>query len=89
MATLPKAAGSADVHTAAGSTYGDGSAVPLRMAEVVSALSHALDLSAGLPVGHSVRTCVLGMRIAHEIGLSGDQLNDLYYGLLPTKGRWL
>src|SRR4051812_16779666 len=52
------------------------------MAEVVSALSHALDLSTGQPIGHSVRTCVLGMRIAHEIGLSGDLLNDLYYALL-------
>ena len=52
------------------------------MAEVVSALSHALDLSTGQPIGHSVRTCVLGMRIAHEIGLSGQLLNDLYYALL-------
>jgi HD-GYP domain-containing protein (c-di-GMP phosphodiesterase class II) len=52
------------------------------MAEVVSALSHALDLSTGQPIGHSVRTCILGMRIAHEIGLSGNLLNDLYYALL-------
>ena len=54
----------------------------IRVAEVVSALSSALDLSTGQPVGHSVRTCVLGMRIAAEIGLSRSTRHDLYYALL-------
>jgi HD-GYP domain-containing protein (c-di-GMP phosphodiesterase class II) len=55
---------------------------PLCVAEVVSALSFALDLVTGQPMGHSVRTCVLGMRLASEIHLSPHLQNDLYYALL-------
>ncbi len=54
----------------------------LRVAEVVSALSHALDLSTGQPTGHSVRSCILGMRIAAEIRLPVETQSDLYYALL-------
>ncbi len=54
----------------------------VRVAEVVTALSTALDLSTGQPVGHSVRACVLGMRIAQEIGMARAMQNDLYYALL-------
>ena len=54
----------------------------LRVASIVSALSRALDLSTGQPVGHSVRSCILGMRIANELGLSEETLSDLYYALL-------
>lgn len=49
---------------------------------VVSALSHALDLGTGQPIGHSVRACVLGMRMAEEIGLPEDARSDLFYALL-------
>ena len=54
----------------------------MRTGAVVSALSHALDLSTGQPTGHSIRSCILGMRIAEEIGLSDEVRNDLYYALL-------
>lgn len=54
----------------------------LRLSSVVSALSRALDLSTGQPVGHSVRACIIGMRIADEIGLSPQARADLYYALL-------
>lgn len=54
----------------------------LRVAEVVSALSHSLDLSTGQPIGHSVRTCILGMRIGVEIGLPLETQSALYYALL-------
>ena len=54
----------------------------LRTGAVVSALSHALDLSTGQPIGHSVRSCILGMRIAEEIGLADKVRSDLYYALL-------
>jgi HD-GYP domain-containing protein (c-di-GMP phosphodiesterase class II) len=54
----------------------------IRVASVVSALSHALDLSTGQPAGHSVRTCLIGMRIAQEIGLSQQLQSDLFYALL-------
>lgn len=55
---------------------------PLRVAEVVSALSFALDLVAEQAMGHSVRTCILGMRIAAELHLPSAVQNDLYYALL-------
>jgi hypothetical protein len=42
--------------------------VSLRVAEVVVALSQALDLGSGSARWHSVRTCILGMRIAAELG---------------------
>ncbi len=53
-----------------------------RLGIIVSALSHALDLSTGQPVGHSVRACLLGMRMAEEIGLSDETRTDLFYALL-------
>jgi putative nucleotidyltransferase with HDIG domain len=55
---------------------------PIRVSEVVSALSYSLDLSEGQARGHSVRTCVLGMRLAQEIGLPQAAQGDLYYALL-------
>jgi putative nucleotidyltransferase with HDIG domain len=57
-------------------------AAPLRVAEVVCALSQALDLGSGSSQWHSVRTCILGMRIAAELKLPEQIQNDLYYALL-------
>jgi putative nucleotidyltransferase with HDIG domain len=51
-------------------------------AELLSALSYALDLTEGQPEGHGVRCCWIGMNIGRAIGLAGDELNDLYYTLL-------
>ena len=53
-----------------------------RLSEVLAALSHALDLTEGQPAGHAVRTCVLGSRIADQIGLGADDRNALFYALL-------
>ena len=52
------------------------------LAELVSALSHALDLTEGQPAGHGVRCCWIGMNVGRELGLSEAQLSDLYYMLL-------
>lgn len=82
MGTFPSLDESIRVETYRAATDQNVEVSPIRMAEVVAALSHALDLSTGQPVGHSVRTCILGMRIAGEIGLCGELLNDLYYALL-------
>jgi HD-GYP domain-containing protein (c-di-GMP phosphodiesterase class II) len=59
-------------------------AVPssIRLSEIISSLSYALDLTEGQPMGHSVRTCAIGMRIAREIGLPVKDQADLYYALL-------
>lgn len=54
----------------------------VRISEIISALSYALDLTEGRPMGHSVRSCMIGMRIAAEIGLSVAEQSDLYYALL-------
>jgi len=54
----------------------------LRVAEVVAALSQALDLGSGSARWHSVRTCILGMRIAAELKLPAETQADLYYALL-------
>ena len=41
--------------------------VPL--SEVIGALSYALDLTEGEPPGHAARSCMIGMRLADELGL--------------------
>ena len=54
--------------------------VPL--SEVIGALSYALDLTEGEPPGHAVRTCMIGMRLAQELGLGEQAQADLFYALL-------
>jgi putative nucleotidyltransferase with HDIG domain len=54
----------------------------LRVAEVVAALSQALDLGSGSARWHSVRTCILGMRLAAELRLAHEVQAGLYYALL-------
>src|SRR6202167_2469657 len=54
----------------------------IRLSEIISALSYALDLTEGQPMGHSVRACMIGMRLAQQIGLSQAEQADLYYSLL-------
>ena len=55
---------------------------PVRLAEILSALSFALDITEGARPGHANRTCLLGMRLGIQIGLSAPALADLYYALL-------
>lgn len=55
---------------------------PLCLAEVISALSFAIDLTEGAVPGHALRTCILGMRLALRAGLPGELLGDLYFALL-------
>jgi putative nucleotidyltransferase with HDIG domain len=54
----------------------------LRVSEVIAALSHALDLVEGQSMGHALRTCMIGMRLAEVIGLSAQDRSDLFYALL-------
>ncbi|MGJ5819419.1 HD-GYP domain-containing protein [Paludibaculum fermentans] len=54
----------------------------VRLSDLVSALSYALDLTEGQPLGHAQRTCVLGIRLAQAIGLSEEEQADLFYALL-------
>ncbi len=54
----------------------------LSLSEVLTALSHALDLTEGQPFGHTVRTCLIGMRLAEELDLPLADRSALYYALL-------
>jgi HD-GYP domain-containing protein (c-di-GMP phosphodiesterase class II) len=54
----------------------------IRLAEILSALSHALDMVEGQPVGHCVRCCWIGIHIGREIGLREAEIWELYYTLL-------
>lgn len=52
------------------------------LSDIISALSFALDLTEGQPLGHAVRTCVIGTRLGNKLGLSPQENADLYYALL-------
>ncbi|MEQ1768789.1 MAG: HD domain-containing phosphohydrolase [Devosia sp.] len=54
----------------------------IQLAELVSALSYALDLTEGQPAGHSVRACWIGLHIARELGFDEQALTELYYMIL-------
>ena len=54
----------------------------IRLAELLGALSHALDMVEGQPAGHCVRCCWIGIHVGQEIGLSEQQIWELYYVLL-------
>ncbi|MDZ7707107.1 MAG: HD domain-containing phosphohydrolase [Trueperaceae bacterium] len=57
-------------------------AAPLRLSDVVSALTYALDITEGQPEGHALRSCAIGMAIGERLGLDAEGLSDLYYALL-------
>lgn len=54
----------------------------ISLSEVISALSFAIDLTEGAVHGHALRSCLLGMRIADEVGLGREEKSSLYYALL-------
>jgi HD-GYP domain-containing protein (c-di-GMP phosphodiesterase class II) len=54
----------------------------IRLAEVLGALSHALDLAEGHPHGHCIRCCWIGTQLGIKLGLAADEVSDLYYTLL-------
>lgn len=54
----------------------------LRLAELIGALSYALDITEGQPEGHCVRCCLIGMRIGRALHLPERELAQLYYTLL-------
>lgn len=54
----------------------------LNLSEIISALSYAFDLTDGQPAGHTLRSCLIGMRLGRELGLGDEELSALYYALL-------
>ena len=57
-----------------------GNGIPV--AEIVSALSFALDLTEDAVPGHALRSCLFGMRLAQAIGLGEADRSNLFYALL-------
>lgn len=53
-----------------------------RLAELLGALSYALDLTEGQPAGHCMRCCYIGTHIGEALGMEGEELSDLFYTLL-------
>lgn len=53
-----------------------------RTSDILAALSCALDITEGQPPGHAVRTCLIGMRIAHRAGVPAEDRGPLFYALL-------
>ena len=51
------------------------------LSEVISAMTFALDMTEGAVPGHSLRTCLLGMRIAAAMDISEEMRSSLYYAL--------
>jgi putative nucleotidyltransferase with HDIG domain len=63
--------------------------LPVRptLADLISGLSYGLDLAQGQPMGHAVRSCLIGLRIAEELRLPQAGKSCLYYaGLLKDAG---
>jgi putative nucleotidyltransferase with HDIG domain len=56
--------------------------VELRLSEVLSGLSHALDITEGQTRGHAERSCLIGMQLATAIGLDDATRSSLFYALL-------
>jgi HD-GYP domain-containing protein (c-di-GMP phosphodiesterase class II) len=54
----------------------------VRLAEVLSALTYALDLTEGQRPGHTLRTAALAMRLAGELGLDEETQACLYFAAL-------
>lgn len=50
-----------------------------RLAELIGSLSLATDLAAGLGAETALRTCVLAVELGRAVGLTGDDLRDVYY----------
>jgi HD-GYP domain-containing protein (c-di-GMP phosphodiesterase class II) len=57
------------------------------VSDVFAALSFALDLTEGQPMGHALRTCLIAMELGGRIGLPLQLQRDLYYaGMLKDAG---
>jgi len=54
----------------------------IALSEVLAALSYALDLTDGQPAGHTMRSCLIGMRLGQAIGMQPEEQSALYYTLL-------
>ena len=57
-------------------------AMLMPLAELLGALSYALDITEGQPEGHCIRSAWIGLHVGRRAGLGEAALADLYYTLL-------
>jgi HD-GYP domain-containing protein (c-di-GMP phosphodiesterase class II) len=55
---------------------------PVRLAELVAALSLGIDLGFGQPMEHVLRQCLIALRVAERLGLDEQQRAAVYYTAL-------
>ncbi len=60
----------------------EGQTRTVQLADVLGALSHALDLTEGQPIGHCVRATWIGFHIGRTMGLPDLQLWELYHTVM-------
>jgi len=53
----------------------------ISLSEVISAMTFALDMTEGAVPGHSLRSCLLGMRLAAALDITEEMRSSLYYAL--------
>ncbi|MFZ3043103.1 MAG: hypothetical protein WA108_15180 [Thiobacillus sp.] len=51
----------------------------LSLSAIIGSLSYALDLTEGLPAGHSLRCCWVGMHVGQQMEMDSEALSHLYY----------
>ncbi|WP_147071653.1 HD-GYP domain-containing protein [Sulfuriferula plumbiphila] len=54
----------------------------ISLSTIIGSLSYALDLTEGLPAGHSLRSCWIGMHVGQRMGMNCRELSHLYYTIL-------
>jgi HD-GYP domain-containing protein (c-di-GMP phosphodiesterase class II) len=54
----------------------------IRLAELMAALSIATDLGIGQPMEFALRACVLALRLGEKLGLTDNELREVYYQAL-------
>lgn len=52
---------------------------PLRLTELLAALSLATDLGTGQPLGHGLRTCLLSVAMARGLGWDDDAIRNVHH----------
>ena len=59
-----------------------GAGQSMTLSELLGAMSHALDMTEGLPAGHSARSAFIALRCADELGITAQAKRDLFYSVL-------
>ena len=60
----------------------DPDVAPVRLAELVAALSLGVDLGFGQPMEHVLRQSIIALRLADCVGLADDERSVVYYTAL-------